>query len=179
MYAAPRQTVWCFIHWFRAQSLQRNSRRAGWAEGSDSSVIPFSLRRFLSKQPWKFSGPSVRRSSQKSDTAYLFSKLCFYSVCSLGSQRSLRVELLFRLPSHTEAGRDRIAELAFKGTESVWRHGPRNSLTLSVPELLPLPPPGRDGYSFVPFYFRITPDFLGWLVTRWTARSIFRVTVYF
>lgn len=102
---------------FGAPSLQRNSRPAGWAESS--SVIPVSLCRFLSKQPWNLSG---RRASLVSVKVLFLSAFCelfhltvqLQTPCISASSSSPP-----RLHTHTEApGQGSYcAELGFKGTE--------------------------------------------------------------
>lgn len=83
--------------------LQRNSRPAGCAEGSVSPVIPVSLWRFLSKQPWNLSRLKNRRSSRVSATGSCFSLLGSAGWGSLARlSASLRAQLLFPLPSHSD-----------------------------------------------------------------------------
>lgn len=113
------------IRKFGAASLQRNSRPAVWSERSRSSVIPVSLCRFLSKQPWNLSRLTSAEPRQASSSSPLF--CAYYSVwwppCSSRRQPrvsvSVRVELLSSSASHTEAAGQGscCAQLCFKGTE--------------------------------------------------------------
>ena len=192
---------------FGAPSLQRNSRPAGWAERSCSSVIPVSLCRFLSKRPWNLSRLAVGSLSDVPSSLYCADYSVWWLPPPHSDSRCLSASSSFSPLPHTlteAAGQGSYcAELCFKGTEPrTLKHThsetrgvhtrdvnarPRNSLTAQTGTETDYryrsgsscPPPVR---SSVPsrFYFHHPELFLGGLVTArlWTA-AYFPVTVYF